>query len=123
MRQEHNAGGNYGTASFSGELKLLSTGIGTGTHVGVEKFNQAAGIKTLHVPPLPTDSNANTIANAIEGGTTYCMLPLSLGLPAIRDGKLVALGVTTARRSAFVPDVPKPEFARFVLSESEIGAI
>lgn len=34
-----------------GELKFDSPGIGTGTHVGVEKFNQAAGIKALHVPP------------------------------------------------------------------------
>ena len=57
-----------------GELKFGSTGIGTGTHVGVEKFNQAAGIKALHVPPSPNDSNADTIANAIAGAslTIWC---------------------------------------------------
>src|SRR5947209_12308781 len=44
-----------------GELKFGSAGIGTGTHIGVEKFNQAAGIKALHVPPLPSDSNADTL--------------------------------------------------------------
>lgn len=89
-----------------GELKFGSAGIGTGTHVGVEKFNQAAGIKALHVPALPTDSNADTIANAIAGRTTYYMAPISLALPAIRDGKLVALGVSTARRSTLLPEVP-----------------
>ena len=89
-----------------GELKFGSTGIGTGTHVGVEKFNQAAGIKALHVPPSPSDSNADTIANAIAGHFTYYLVPISLGLPHIRDGTLVALGVSTARRSTLLPQVP-----------------
>jgi len=89
-----------------GELKFGSTGIGTGTHIGVEKFNQAAGIKALHVPPLPSDSNADTIANAIAGHFTYYLVPISLALPHIRDGTLVALGVSTARRSALLPEVP-----------------
>ncbi len=76
-----------------GELKFGSTGIGTGTHVGVEKFNQAAGIKALHVPPSPNDSNADTIANAVAERFTYYLVPISLALPHIRDGTLVALGV------------------------------
>jgi tripartite-type tricarboxylate transporter receptor subunit TctC len=59
-----------------GELKFGSTGIGTGTHVGMEKFNQMAGIKASHVPPLPTDSNANTMAIVIAGRTTYCRMPI-----------------------------------------------
>ena len=89
-----------------GELKFGSTGIGTGTHIGVERFNQAAGIKALHVPPLPSDSNADTITNAIAGHFTYYLVPISLALPHIRDGTLVALGVSTARRSTLLPEVP-----------------
>jgi tripartite-type tricarboxylate transporter receptor subunit TctC len=89
-----------------GELKFGSTGIGTGTHIGVEKFNQAAGIKALHVPPSPSDSNADTIANAIAGRFTYYLVPISLALPHIRDGTLVALGVSTERRSTLLPEVP-----------------
>jgi tripartite-type tricarboxylate transporter receptor subunit TctC len=99
-----------------GELKFGSTGIGTGTHVGVEKFNQAAGINALHVPPSPNDSNADTIANAIAGRFTYCLAPISLALPHIRDGTLVALGVSTARRSTLLPEVPtmaEPSVGRF----------
>ena len=95
-----------GAKAKPGELKFGSTGIGTGTHIGVEKFNQAAGIKALHVPPLPSDSNADTIANAIAGHFTYYLVPISLALPHIRDGKLIALGVSTARRSALLPEVP-----------------
>jgi tripartite-type tricarboxylate transporter receptor subunit TctC len=89
-----------------GELKFGSTGIATGTHVGVEKFNQAAGIKALHVPPSPNDSNADTIANAIARRFTYYLVPIPLALPHIRDDKLVALGVSTARRSTLLPEVP-----------------
>ncbi|RWN02743.1 MAG: tripartite tricarboxylate transporter substrate binding protein [Mesorhizobium sp.] len=89
-----------------GELTFGSTGIGTGTHVGVEKFNQAAGIKALHVPPSPNDSNADTIANAIAARFTYCLVPISLALPHIHDGTLVPLGVSTARRSTLLPEVP-----------------
>ena len=89
-----------------GELKFGSTGIGTGTHVGVEKFNQAAGIKALHVPPSSNDSNADTIAKAIARRFTYSLVPISLALPYIRDGTLVALGVSSARRSTLLPEVP-----------------
>ena len=101
------AGGLIAAAKAKpGELKFGSTGIGTGTHVGVEKFNQAAGIKALHVPPSPNDSNADTIANAIARRFTYYLVPISLALPHIRDGTLVALGVSTARRSILLPEVP-----------------
>ena len=37
---------------------------------------------------------------------TYCLAPISLALPHIRDGTLVALGVSTARRSTLLPEVP-----------------
>ena len=89
-----------------GELKFGSTGTGTGTHVGGEKFNQAAEVKALHVPPSPNDSNADMIANAIAMRFTYCLVPISLALPHIGDGTLVALGVSTARRSTLLPEVP-----------------
>jgi tripartite-type tricarboxylate transporter receptor subunit TctC len=88
-----------------GELKFGSTGIGTGTHVGVEKFNRATGIEAQRVAPLPGDSNADTVANAIAGRFTYYLVPISLALPHIRDSTLIALGVSTARRSN-LPDVP-----------------
>ena len=63
-----------------GELKFGSTGMGTGTHLGVEKFNLAAGIKAVHVPPQPTDAIADVIANTIAGRTTYMLAPISLAL-------------------------------------------
>jgi tripartite-type tricarboxylate transporter receptor subunit TctC len=89
-----------------GELEFGSTGAGTGTHLGVVKFNLAAGIKVVDVPPRPTDAIADVLAATIEGRTTYMMAPISITLTPIRDGKLFPLGVTTARRSALLPKVP-----------------
>jgi tripartite-type tricarboxylate transporter receptor subunit TctC len=89
-----------------GELKFGSTGPGTGTHLGVVKFNLSAGIKAVDVPPQPTDGIADIVAGTIEGRTTYVIAPISIVLPHIRDGKLFPLGVTTMRRSTLLPQVP-----------------
>ncbi len=89
-----------------GELKFGSTGAGTGTHLGILKFNLEAGIKVVDVPPQPTDAIVDVLGATIEGRTTYMMAPISITLTPIRDGNLFALGVTTARRSALLPEVP-----------------
>src|SRR5437016_1988726 len=49
------------------ELKFGSAGIGAGNHVGVEKFNLAAGIRAVHVPAGPGDAIADVIANTVAG--------------------------------------------------------
>ena len=89
-----------------GELKFGSTGLGTGTHLGIVKFNFEAGIKVVDVPPQPTDAIADVLAATIEGRTTYMIAPISITLTPIRDGRLFPLGVTTARRSSLLPQVP-----------------
>src|SRR5258707_7354633 len=85
-----------------GELKFGSTGAGTGTHLGIVKFNLEAGIKVVHVPRQPTDAISDIFAATIEGRTTYMIAPISITLTQIRDGKLFPLGVTTARRSTLL---------------------
>ena len=89
-----------------GKLKFGSTGPGTGTHLGIVKFNLSAGIKAVDVPPQPTDATGDIVADTIEGRTAYVIAPISIVLPHIRDGKLFPLGVTTARRSILLPQVP-----------------
>jgi tripartite-type tricarboxylate transporter receptor subunit TctC len=88
------------------QLKFASTGPGSGTHLGIVKFNREADIAAVDVPPQPTDAIADLLARTIEGRTTYMLAPISIAIPAIRDGKLAALGVTTARRSPLLPQVP-----------------
>ena len=89
-----------------GELKFGSTGVGTGTHLGIEKFNLEAGIRAAHMPAQPADTIADVMANAVAGRTTYMMAPIQLALVEIRAGNLRALGVTTTTRSALLPKVP-----------------
>ena len=89
-----------------GELKFGSTGVGTGTHLGIEKFNLEAGIRAAHVPAQPADTIADVIANAVAGRITYMLAPIQLALVEIRAGNLRALGVTTTTRSALLPKVP-----------------
>jgi tripartite-type tricarboxylate transporter receptor subunit TctC len=92
--------------SKPGQLKFGSTGVGTGTHLGLEKFNLGAGIRAVHSPAGPADAIADVIAHNIAGDTTYMMAPISLALPDICKGRLRALGVSGARRSSLLPEVP-----------------
>src|SRR5580700_1931240 len=89
-----------------GELKFGTTGVGTGTHLGLEKFNLEAGIKAVHVPAKTGDAITDVIANTVAGGVTYMMAPIQLALADIRSGKLRALGVTTRSRYHLLPEVP-----------------
>jgi len=89
-----------------GQLKFGSAGMGTGTHLGVEKFNLAAGIKAVHVPARQGDAIADTIANTVAGRTDYLLAPIPLALADIRAGKLRALGVSTRKRSNLLPEIP-----------------
>jgi tripartite-type tricarboxylate transporter receptor subunit TctC len=89
-----------------GDLRFASTGVGTGTHLGIEKFNLAAGINTIHVPARGSDAIADTIASTIAGRTDYALSPIPTTLPHIRAGRLLPLGVSGERRSSVLPDVP-----------------
>ena len=89
-----------------GQLTFGSTGVGTGSYVGVEKFNLEAGIKGVHVPPEPGDAITNVIASTVAGRSAYMIAPIPLVLADIRAGKLFALGVTTKKRSSLLPEVP-----------------
>jgi len=86
-----------------GNLKFGSAGLGTGTHLGAEKFNLDTGIKALHVPG---DTTPQAIADTVAGRTTYMIAPISYAMGDIRTGKLRALGVTTKKRSSLLPEVP-----------------
>ena len=92
--------------SKPGELKFGSTGLGTGTHLGIVKFNFEAGIEVVDVLPQPTDAIVDVLAATIDGRITYMIAPISITLTPISDGRLFPLGVTTARRAILLPKVP-----------------
>jgi len=86
-----------------GGLNFGSAGIGSGTHVNGEKFKLAAGIDVAHIPYKGTPE---ALTDTMAGRIAYFFSPISAALPHVRDGKLIALGVSSAKRSSVLPNVP-----------------
>jgi len=86
-----------------GQLNFGSAGTGSGTHINGEKFKLAAGIDVVHIPYKGTPE---ALTDTIAGRVTYFFSPISAALPFVRDGKLVALAVSTAKRSSALPNAP-----------------
>ncbi len=86
-----------------GALGYASAGSGGGAHLAAESFKTAAGIDLLHVPYKGTGP---AVIDVLAGqvGLMFASIPSVVG--HIRGGKLVALGVTSARRSPALPEVP-----------------
>jgi len=90
-----------------GELKFSGGFAGTRGHLGAEKFNLEAGIKAVHVPaPLTPAGSGEVLADTIAGRITYLLLSLGPSVTPLREGKLIALAVTSARRSSLLPEIP-----------------
>ncbi len=86
-----------------GKINMASGGIGTANHVAGEMFKAMAGVDMVHVP-YRTDGAA--ITDLIGGRVQVYFVALAGAVELIRTGKVRALGVTTAQRSAAFPDVP-----------------
>ena len=86
-----------------GRLNFASAGNGTSQHLSGELFKTLAGVDMVHVPykgtaPAMVDLIAGQVQLAFDNVTTI--------VPYIQAGKLRALAVTPAKRSAILPDVP-----------------
>jgi tripartite-type tricarboxylate transporter receptor subunit TctC len=87
----------------SGQLGFGSAGVGSSTHFAGEQFKLAAGFGAVHVPYKgPPEALLDTMTGRIQ----YSLSPVLPALPFIRDGKLLALAVTTAQRSPLLYEVP-----------------
>lgn len=86
-----------------GTLAYASPGVGSGLHLAGELFKQQADIDLLHVPYKGTGPALNDVL----GGQVPLMFSNLPGtLAYIKSGKLVALGITEATRSATAPEIP-----------------
>lgn len=86
-----------------GKLNFSSAGVGSGTHFNLEKLKIATGIDVTHVPYKGTPE---AIADTIAGRVCCYWAPLNAALPHVTGGKAVALAVSSAKRSALLPNVP-----------------
>jgi len=86
-----------------GKLNMASSGAGNLSHLAGELFRMMTGIQVVHVPYRGAPA-ANT--SLMTGETHVLFNALPSVMPLLKDGKLRALGVTTANRVKFLPDVP-----------------
>ena len=86
-----------------GKVVLASSGSGTSVHLSGELFKMMAGVDLLHVP---YKGAGPALIDLIAGQTHVMFDNMPSSIEHIRGGKLRALGVTTTRRSAQLPDVP-----------------
>ncbi len=86
-----------------GKVILASSGSGTSVHLSGELFKSMTGIEMTHVPY----KGAGPAFPDLIGGQVHVMFDnMPSSIEFIRGGKLRALGVTTAKRSAQLPNVP-----------------
>jgi len=86
-----------------GELNYGTAGVGSAAHINSEKFNHAAGIKALHIPLKGTPP---ILAETMAGRVHFAWVPSLGSMGLLKDGKLLALAVSTPKRIAALPEVP-----------------
>ena len=79
-----------------------SGGTGTGTHLAGEMFARLAGINIVHVP---YKGGSQSMIDLISGQINFIFQSLPTAAPHIKGGRIRALAVTTARRSALLPEL------------------
>ncbi len=84
-----------------GKIDMATAGIGSGSHVSGELLQMMAGIKLTHVP-----YRGNYITDLLSGQISLAFSVMPQVVEFVKDGRLRALGVTTAARSELLPDVP-----------------
>jgi len=87
----------------SGKLTYGSSGVGGAGHLAGVLFDQLAGTKMIHVP---YKGGAPAIIALVSGEVNMVFATAETAVPQVKAGKIRALGVTTAKRSALLPDLP-----------------
>ena len=84
------------------KLSYASSGIGTTTHLSMERIKMATNVDITHVPYQP----AQAVGAAVAGHTQISSTSMPPAVAHVKAGRVRALAVTSARRSPALPDVP-----------------
>jgi tripartite-type tricarboxylate transporter receptor subunit TctC len=80
-----------------------TSGVGSSTHFAAEQFKLAAGFNATHVPYKgPGEALLDTVTGRIQ----ISFSPILAAVPFVKDGRLIALGVTTRERSPVLAEAP-----------------
>jgi tripartite-type tricarboxylate transporter receptor subunit TctC len=90
-------------AAKSGSMSYASAGVGSATHWAAERLRVSAGFQAVHVP---FRGGPEALTEVMTGRVDFTCMGMSSALPFIRDGKLIPLAVSSAKRSSALPAVP-----------------
>ncbi|MSP97766.1 MAG: tripartite tricarboxylate transporter substrate binding protein [Betaproteobacteria bacterium] len=91
-----------------GKMNAAVIGLGSATHLTTERFRLSAGIDVTSVPYKGTPES---LTDVLSGRVDYCFCPIGNVLPMVKDGRLLALAVSSPRRTSGLPDIPTTEEA------------
>jgi tripartite-type tricarboxylate transporter receptor subunit TctC len=83
-------------------LSYASSGIGTTTHLSMERIKLQGKVDITHVPYQP----AQAVGAAVAGHTQISSTSMPPAVPQVKAGRVRAIAVTSAQRSAALPEVP-----------------
>src|SRR5262249_36639847 len=86
-----------------GKYTFATSGTGATAHLVTELFNAMAQVQARHVP---YKGSAPALADVMNGEISYAIETVAATAPHIKSGRVKTFGVSTARRSAALPDVP-----------------
>lgn len=86
-----------------GKFNFASTGNGSISHLGVELIKLKTSSFAVHIPYA---SSGQAVTALVQGDVQYACLPPVTVMPQVKAGRLKALAVTSAERSALLPDLP-----------------
>lgn len=89
-------------------IRFASSGNGSSSHLAMDVLRSMTGMQYLHIPYR---GGGPAMLDVIAGQVDVTMLPISESMPYVRDGRLVSLGQTGAKRSPIAPDMPTIEEA------------
>ncbi len=86
-----------------GKMNYATAGVGSATHLSMAYFNGLAGINVVHVPLKATGEAINEVIS----GRAQAVIAASIGALAFaKDSRIRIVGVTSTKRSKYLPDVP-----------------
>src|SRR5471032_3184356 len=86
-----------------GGLNYGSSGVGGGAHLAGEIFKASAGVNLTHIP---YKGAAPAMADLLGGQVTMVFDPIPTSLAQVKSGQIKALAITSAKRSALMPELP-----------------
>jgi tripartite-type tricarboxylate transporter receptor subunit TctC len=91
-----------------GSFNFSSAGVGSGTHFAAEILKARAAIDVVHVPfkGIP-----EALSETMTGRVQFFMAPIANSVGPLKDGRLIALAVSSRERDALLPQVPTVEEA------------